>query len=82
MFTPLAGNAYLMNAIAAAFIGASIHPRGRPNVFGTVLGVLFLGMVANGLDLMGLDFNLKDALSGIILVVALTLAVAQRGFRR
>ena len=82
MFTPLAGNAYLMTAVAAAFIGASIHPRGRPNVLGTVTGVLFLGMIANGLDLMGLDFNLKGALSGIILVVALALAVAQKRLRR
>jgi ribose transport system permease protein len=81
MFTPLAGNAYLMGAIAAAFIGASIHPRGRPNVLGTLAGVLFLGMVANGLNLMGLDFNVKDALSGIILVVALVFAVAQKRFR-
>ena len=82
MFTPLAGNAYLMVAIAATFIGASIHPRGRPNVLGTLTGVLFLGMIANGLDLMGLDFNLKGALSGTILVVALALAVAQKRLRR
>lgn len=82
MFTPLAGNAYLMTAVAATFIGASIHPRGRPNVLGTLTGVLFLGMIANGLDLMGLDFNLKGALSGIILVVALALAVAQKRLRR
>jgi ribose transport system permease protein len=71
-----------MTAIAATFIGASIHPRGRPNVLGTLTGVLFLGMIANGLDLMGLDFNLKGALSGIILVVALALAVAQKRLRR
>ncbi|MDR3496481.1 MAG: ABC transporter permease [Ancalomicrobiaceae bacterium] len=78
MFTPLAGNAYLMQSIAAVFIGASMHPRGRPNVLGTAVGVLFLSMIANGLNLMGLDFNLKDALSGIILVVALVFAIAQR----
>jgi ribose transport system permease protein len=82
MFTPFAGNAYLMTAIAATFIGASIHPRGRPNVLGTLTGALFLGMIANGLDLMGLDFNLKGALSGIVLVAALALAVAQKRLRR
>lgn len=81
MFTPLAGNAYLMDAIAATFIGASIHPHGRPNVLGTLVGVLFLGMIANGLNLMGLDFNVKAALSGIILVAALALAVAQKRLR-
>jgi len=77
MFTPLAGNAYLMDAIAAVFIGASMHRDGRPNVPGTLTGVLFLSMVANGLNLMGLDFNLKDALSGVILVAALAFSVIQ-----
>lgn len=82
MFTPLSGFSYLLDAIAAVFIGAALHPRGRPNVLGTVAGVLFLGMVANGLNLMGLNFNTKDALSGIILVSALAMAVAQRRMRK
>lgn len=81
MFTPLSGFSYLLDAIAAVFIGAALHPRGRPNVPGTVAGVLFLGMVTNGLNLMGLNFNLKDALSGIILLSALAIAVAQRNMR-
>lgn len=81
MFTPLAGFSYLLDAIAAVFIGAAIHPKGRPNVLGTLVGVLFLGMIGNGLNLMGLDFNLKAALSGLILVGTLTLAVAQQRFR-
>lgn len=81
MFTPLAGFSYLLDAIAAVFIGASMHPRGRPNVIGTLVGVLFLGMIANGLNLMGLNFNLKDALAGLILVGALAFAVGQRRLR-
>ena len=81
MFTPLAGYSYLLDAIAAVFIGAAIHPKGRPSVTGTLIGVLFLGMVANGLNLMGLNFNTKDALAGVILVVTLALAVTQRRLR-
>ena len=57
-----------------------MHPRGRPNVVGTLVGVLFLGILANGLNLMGLNFNTKDALSGIILVLALAFAIGQRRF--
>ncbi len=79
-FTPLSGFSYLLDSIAAVFIGASIHPRRRPNVPGTLLGVLFLGVVSNGLNLMGLDFNFRDALEGIILVGALALAFTQRRF--
>ncbi len=81
-FTPLAGYSYLLDAIGAVFIGASMHPRMRPNIPGTLIGVLFLGMVANGLNLLGLDFNLKDALSGIILVCALAIAVSQQRLRK
>ncbi len=77
-FTPLAGFSYLLDAIAAVFIGASMHPQQRPNVGGTLVGVLFLGMVSNGLNLMGLDFNFRDALEGLVLVGAIALAVSQR----
>lgn len=80
LYTPNAGFSYLMDAIAAVFIGASMHPQSRPNVPGTLVGVLFLGVVGNGLDLLGLDFNTKAALRGVILVLALALAflVAKR----
>jgi len=82
MFSPLAGYSLLLDAIAAVFIGASIHPQGRPNVPGTLLGVLFLGMIANGLNLMGLNFNTKDMVSGLVLVGALAIAVAQQNTSR
>jgi ribose transport system permease protein len=84
IYTPNAGFAYLLDAIASVFIGASMHPRYRPNVPGTLVGVLFLGVLGNGLDLLGLDFNLKAALRGGILVIALALAfaVAKRAARR
>ncbi len=78
MFSPLAGYSYLLDAIAAVFIGASLSRNGRPSVSGTLIGVLFLGMIANGLNLMGLNFNTKDALEGVILVVVLMLAVYQQ----
>ncbi|MBB1525739.1 ABC transporter permease [Pectobacterium carotovorum subsp. carotovorum] len=81
-FTPLAGQAYLMDAIAAVFIGTAFHAQGRPNVTGTLIGVLFLGMIANGLNLMGLKFIVKDALSGVILVLALALSFLQGRLRQ
>ncbi|MFJ5428113.1 ABC transporter permease [Pectobacterium actinidiae] len=81
-FTPLAGQAYLMDAIAAVFIGTAFHAQGRPNVSGTLIGVLFLGMIANGLNLMGLNFIVKDALSGVILVLALALSFLQGRLRQ
>jgi len=83
IYTPNAGFSYLLDGIAAVFIGASMHPRSRPNVLGTLAGVLFLSMLNNGLDLLGLDFNAKAALRGLVLLVALTLAylIARQGTR-
>ncbi|MCE9732438.1 MULTISPECIES: ABC transporter permease [Pectobacterium] len=81
-FTPLAGQAYLMDAIAAVFIGTAFHAQGRPNVVGTLIGVLFLAMIANGLNLMGLNFIVRDALSGVILVLALALSFLQGRLRQ
>lgn len=80
IFTPLAGFSYLLDGIAAVFIGASLHRDGRPNVVGTLIGVLFLGALATGLDLLGIDFNVKAALKGLALVLAIALAliVSQR----
>lgn len=83
IFTPMAGFTYLLDGIAAVFIGASMHPRSRPNVPGTLIGVLFLAMLSNGLDLLGLDFNTKAALRGLVLLGALVLAflVSRRGVK-
>lgn len=77
-FTPNSGFSFLLNAIAATFIGAAMHPRQRPNVLGTVGGVLFLGIVANGLNLMGLEQTFRNAIEGLVLVAAITFAVGQR----
>ncbi len=69
-FTPLAGQSYLMDAIAAVFIGTAFTRLGRVSILGTLGGVLFLAIIDNGLNLMGLNYLVKDALVGVILVVA------------
>lgn len=74
IYTPHAGFSYQTDAIAAVFIGAALSARGRPNVPGTVLAVLFLEVLSNGLDLVGLDFNVKVVVRGAVLVLALVLS--------
>ncbi len=71
IYTPQAGYSYQTDAIAATFLGAALNPKGRPNVPGTVVSVLFLEVLSNGLDLLGLDFNLKAFIRGAVLVLAL-----------
>ncbi len=81
-FTPLAGQSYLMDAIAAVFIGTAFTRLGRVSTLGTLGGVLFLAIIDNGLNLMGLNYLVKDALVGVILVVALALSFWQARLRQ
>jgi ribose transport system permease protein len=78
-YVPQSGNAYLLGAIGATFIGATLHPEGRPSVLGTLVGVLLLSIVRNGLLLIGWNFYWQQVATGILIFGVL--AVSARGDR-
>jgi len=78
VYIPSSGNAFLLNAIGATFIGTTLSPRGRPNVAGTVLGVLLLSIVANGLLLTGLNFYWQQVGTGTLIFAVLAFSFINR----
>ncbi|MFZ4835316.1 ABC transporter permease [Rouxiella sp. Mn2063] len=70
-WVPLSGNAYLLNAIGAAYIGTIFSPARRPNVPGTLIGVVLLSFVANGLLLIGWNFYWQQVSTGLLIFVVL-----------
>lgn len=68
-----AGGSYLMDAVAAAFIGFSVLGIGKANAFGTLLGALLMGILLNGLIMMDFPYYSQDIVKGIVLTVALGL---------
>ncbi|NTF45456.1 branched-chain amino acid ABC transporter permease [Rhizobium sp. AC27/96] len=72
VYIPSSGNGFMLNAIGATFIGTTFSPLGRPNVAGTVLGVLLLSIVANGLLLTGLNFYWQQVGTGLLIFAVLT----------
>jgi len=64
------GDTYLLDAFAASFIGASTLRPGRFHVFGTVVGVLLIGVINNGLSILGVETFWQYAVRGAILLVA------------
>ncbi|MBB1241636.1 ABC transporter permease, partial [Klebsiella pneumoniae] len=47
-----AGGGYLMDAVAAAYIGFSLAGAGKPNALGTLIGAVILGVLQNGLVML------------------------------
>ena len=62
------GDTYLLDSFAAAFIGASTLRPGRFHILGTVIGVLLIGVINNGLSIMGVETFWQYAVRGIILL--------------
>jgi ribose transport system permease protein len=69
------GPEYLLQAYAAAFLGATSIRPGRFNVWGTVIAVLILAVAVEGLQQMGASFYVESLFDGGILLVAVALSV-------
>ncbi|MBF6028098.1 ABC transporter permease [Pseudomonas sp. P66] len=77
-YVPLSGNAFLLNAIGAVFIGTTLSRQGRANIPGTLLGVLFINVIANGLLLIGWNFYWQQVATGVLIFAVLAFSFASR----
>lgn len=68
-----AGAPYLMDSVAAAFIGFSVLGAGKPNAFGTFVGAVLIGILQNGLVMMSVPYYAMDIVKGTVLAFALAL---------
>ncbi len=73
---PQMGQGLELAAIAAVAVGGTPLSGGRGDVYGTLLGVLLLGMIVNSLTLMSINSNLQYVIQGVVIIVAV---MAQRG---
>jgi ribose transport system permease protein len=71
---PQAGAPFMLNAAAAVFLGMTAFREGQGNVFGTLLGVLIMGVLGNGLNIVGVNTYIQSVLTGAILVLAVLLS--------
>lgn len=73
-----AGGGYLMDAVAAAYIGFSLAGSGKPNALGTLLGAVILGVLQNGLVMLSVPYYAMDIIKGLVLALALTMTYIQK----
>ena len=70
---PQAGVAYELDAIAAVVIGGTSLSGGVGYIGGTLIGALLIGVVNNGLDLMGVESYYQQVIKGVLIVIAVLL---------
>ncbi|AWI11215.1 MULTISPECIES: multiple monosaccharide ABC transporter permease [Bacillaceae] len=70
--TPQAGTGFELDAIAAAVIGGASMTGGVGTVFGAVIGALVMGILNNGMSIMGIGIDWQQAIKGLVLLAAVT----------
>lgn len=68
--TPKAGNSFELDAIAAVFIGGASAYGGIGTVIGAVVGGLVMGVLNNGMSLIGLGVDYQQTIKGLVLLIA------------
>jgi ribose transport system permease protein len=80
---PIAGMMYELDAIAATVIGGTSLLGGQGRVSGTLIGALIMGVLRNGLNLLGISSFLQQVVIGLVIVGAVLLdSLLKTGERR
>ncbi len=78
---PGAGERYLLDGLGTVFIGMTMLRPGTATVLGTFFGALFIGVVDNGLNLIGMDTSVQQIFKGIIIIGSISIISRQTDLR-
>jgi putative multiple sugar transport system permease protein len=62
-----------MDAIAACYIGGTAVPGGEGTVTGAVVGALIMGVLNNGMSLLGWSVDVQRVVKGLVLLAAVAI---------
>jgi putative multiple sugar transport system permease protein len=75
---PTAGMNYEMDAIGSCYIGGASAYGGIGSVPRVVIGAIFMGVINNGMSIMGIDSNVQKVVKGVVLLAAVTFDVLSK----
>jgi len=71
---PTQGSGIMLDAIAAVFLGMTMSRHGEPKVIFTLVGVLILGVLDNGMTQLRVDSYVREIFVGLIVLAAVAIA--------
>jgi erythritol transport system permease protein len=74
---PATGETFELNAIAAAVLGGTSMSGGRGRIFGTIIGAFVIGILSDGLIMMGVSSFWQTVIKGVVIVLAVVVDQAQ-----
>jgi erythritol transport system permease protein len=75
---PATGESFELNAIAAAVLGGTSMSGGRGTVGGTIVGAFVIGILSDGLVMMGVSSFWQMVIKGLVIIIAVVVDQAQR----
>ena len=69
---------YELDAIGSCFIGGASAYGGTGSVGGAVVGAIFMGVLNNGMSILGIDSNWQKAVKGLVLLAAVAFDVLSK----
>lgn len=75
---PSAGTNYELDAIGACYIGGASAYGGTGTVGGAVVGAIFMGVLNNGMSILGIDSNWQKVVKGLVLLAAVVFDVLSK----
>ncbi|WP_448006202.1 ABC transporter permease [Agromyces bauzanensis] len=68
------GEDNLLFSVAAVFLGMTVVRSGAANIMGTLVGVAIIGVMSNGLNILGVNSYVQQVVTGLIIIAAVTLS--------
>lgn len=75
---PAAGTNYELDAIGSCFIGGASAYGGTGTVGGAIVGAIFMGVLNNGMSILGIDANWQKTVKGIVLLAAVVFDILSK----